>query len=95
MWIAGVVGISSNVTLYFAAMRGVPESHAGANLVNYLWPILTIVFCAIVFRQKLGAWQWLGMIVSFAGAASTPDGTRPGKICSPVRGFAGAVGGRR
>lgn len=52
--------------LYFIALKTAPVVQA--NLLNYLWPLLIVVFAALLLRQPVGARQWLGVLLGLAGA---------------------------
>lgn len=52
--------------LYFIALKSAPVVQA--NLLNYLWPLLIVVFAAALLRQPVSGRQWLGVLLGLAGA---------------------------
>ena len=66
----GVAGLLGYHALYFFALQTAPAIEA--NVVNYLWPLLIVVFSALlpvqVGGQRLTAWHVAGALVGFAGA---------------------------
>lgn len=52
--------------LYFVALKSAPVVQA--NLLNYLWPLLIVVFAAVLLRHPVSARQWLGVLLGLAGA---------------------------
>jgi drug/metabolite transporter (DMT)-like permease len=52
--------------LYFFALKSAPAVEA--NLLNYLWPLLIVVFAAALPGQRIGRRQLLGAALGLAGA---------------------------
>src|SRR5579864_9670775 len=52
-WIVGVGGLFGYHALYFLALRSAPPAEAG--LLNYLWPLLIVVFSAVLPGERLAA----------------------------------------
>ncbi|MBS7706421.1 aromatic amino acid exporter YddG [Chelatococcus asaccharovorans] len=65
VWLVGVSGLFGYHALYFAALRIAPPAEAG--LINYLWPLLIVLFAALLPGEKLRPAQILGAIFGFAG----------------------------
>ena len=53
VWALGVGGLFGYHALYFAALRLAPPAEAG--LVNYLWPLLIVLFSALLPGERLRA----------------------------------------
>lgn len=51
--------------LYLLAFRHAPAVEA--NLINYLWPSLIVLFAAVLLRTRLRAGQIAGTVLAFAG----------------------------
>lgn len=51
--------------LYLLAFRHAPAVEA--NLINYLWPSLIVLFAAVLLRVRLRAGQIAGTVLAFAG----------------------------
>jgi drug/metabolite transporter (DMT)-like permease len=77
--------------LYFVALRSAPPVEA--NLVNYLWPLLIVVFAALLPGVRVRGRQWLGTLLGLAGAALVVSGGR-GVALRPehVPGYLAALG---
>lgn len=69
---AGLFGYHA---LYFFALKHAPPVEA--NLINYLWPLLLVVFAAAVPGGRASGWQWLGTLLGLAGAALVVTGGEP------------------
>ncbi|CAH1653701.1 Permease of the drug/metabolite transporter (DMT) superfamily [Hyphomicrobiales bacterium] len=65
VWLVGVSGLFGYHALYFAALRIAPPAEAG--LINYLWPLLIVLFAALLPGEKLRPAQVLGAILGFGG----------------------------
>lgn len=52
--------------LYFLALKTAPAVEA--NLVNYLWPLLIVLFAALLPGARVRTRQWLGTALGLAGA---------------------------
>jgi len=65
VWLLGVGGLFGYHALYFAALQLAPP--AEANLVNYLWPLLIVLFSAPLAGEKLGWPHLAGVLLGFGG----------------------------
>lgn len=65
VWIGGIGGLFGYHALYFAALRLSPPAEAG--LINYLWPLLIVLFSAFLPGLRLTARTLLGAALGFAG----------------------------
>ena len=67
VYLLGVGGLFGYHAAYFIALRNAPPVEAG--LINYLWPLLIVVFSALLPGEKL-KWQHIaGCLLALAGAA--------------------------
>lgn len=67
VWLLGVTGLFGYHAAYFYALRHAPPVEAG--LINYLWPVLIVVFSALLPDERL-RWQHLvGSALALLGAA--------------------------
>ena len=64
-WLVGAGGLFLYHALYFAALRSAPP--AEASLVNHLWPLLIVLFSALLPGERLAARHVIGVLVSFTG----------------------------
>ena len=66
IYLLGVGGLFGYHAAYFIALRNAPVVEAG--LINYLWPLLIVIFSALLPGERL-KWQHIvGCILAFAGA---------------------------
>ena len=66
VWLLGVVGLFGYHFCYFFALRNAPPVEAG--LINYLWPLLIVVFSALLPGERL-KWQHIaGCVLALSGA---------------------------
>jgi len=66
VWLLGVGGLFGYHFCYFFALRNAPPVEAG--LINYLWPLLIVVFSAFLPGELL-KWQHIaGCVLALAGA---------------------------
>ena len=75
VWALGVGGLFGYHALYFMALRLAPPAEAG--LVNYLWPLLIVLFSALLPEERLRPHHLagvtaglIGTVVLFAGSGS-------------------------
>jgi drug/metabolite transporter (DMT)-like permease len=64
-WAHGVGGLFLYHALFFYALAHAPA--AVANLLNYLWPLLIVVFAAPILGMRLGARHIAGMGLAVMG----------------------------
>jgi drug/metabolite transporter (DMT)-like permease len=65
VWALGVGGLFGYHALYFAALRLAPPAEAG--LINYLWPLLIVLFSALLPGERLKLAHVVGALAGFAG----------------------------
>lgn len=66
VWLLGVGGLFGYHFCYFFALRNAPPVEAG--LINYLWPLLIVVFSALLPGERL-RWQHVaGCALALTGA---------------------------
>ena len=68
VWAVGVGGLFGYHALYFAALNRAPP--AEASLIAYLWPLLIVLFSALLPGERLKARHLVGAALGFAGAAT-------------------------
>lgn len=67
VWLLGAGGLFGYHAFYFTAMRNAPPVEA--NLVNYLWPLLIVLFSGLLPGERLRPHHVLGACLGFVGAA--------------------------
>ncbi len=65
VWALGVGGLFGYHALYFLALRLAPPAEAG--LLNYLWPLLIVLFSALLPGERLKFHHLLGALLGLAG----------------------------
>ena len=97
-WAVGVGGLFGYHALYFLALRLAPPAEAG--LLNYLWPLLIVLFSSLLPGERLaphhivGALLGLvGTVLLFAGngAAASSPASLPGLLAAFVAAFVWAA----
>jgi drug/metabolite transporter (DMT)-like permease len=66
-WALGVAGLFGYHAFYFAALALAPAVEA--NLINYLWPLLIVLFAGLLPGQRLGPRHLLGAALGLGGCA--------------------------
>jgi drug/metabolite transporter (DMT)-like permease len=64
-WLVGVGGLFGYHALYFISLRFAPPAEAG--LVNYLWPLLIVLFSALLPGERLAPHHVIGALLGLAG----------------------------
>jgi drug/metabolite transporter (DMT)-like permease len=66
-WMVGIGGLFGYHALYFLALRLAPPAEAG--LLNYLWPLLIVLFSSLLPGERLAAHHIVGALLGLAGTA--------------------------
>jgi len=64
-WVVGVGGLFGFHALYFLALRFAPP--AEVNLLNYLWPLLIVLFSSLLPGERLLPHHIIGALLGLAG----------------------------
>jgi drug/metabolite transporter (DMT)-like permease len=91
VWLLGVAGLFGYHALYFTALRNAPPVEAG--LIAYLWPLLIVVFSALLPGERLRWFHLGGAALGLAGTVLIV--TRGGGVSFETRyaaGYAAALG---
>lgn len=65
LWVIGMIGVYGNDALFISAFKYAPA--AQADLINYLYPILIILFASLLPNEKLSAKYIVAAILGFSG----------------------------
>ena len=65
-WLLTIAALSGYHALYFIALKHAPALEA--NLVNYLWPLLIVVFAALIGGSRVRALHWVGTVMGLIAA---------------------------
>ncbi|WP_348814862.1 EamA family transporter [Halomonas sp. H10-59] len=66
VWALGVGGLFGYHALYFIAQQNAPPANAG--LISYLWPLLIVLFVALLPGERLRGFHVVGSLLGFGGA---------------------------
>src|SRR5476649_1473870 len=92
-WIVGVGGLFGYHALYFLALRFAPPAEAG--LLNYLWPLLIVLFSSLLPGERLAPHHVIGALLGLAGtvllfAGNNSGGFAPGQVPGLIAAFVAA-----
>jgi len=92
VWALGVGGLFGYHFLYFLALQTAPAVQA--NLINYLWPLLIVLFAGLLPGERLGRAALLGAGCGLAGTLLLVSrGQGLGADPAHLDGYAAALGG--
>ena len=93
--LCGIPGTFLYYVFYYAGAARMEASHA--FIINYLWPIMSVVFACILLKEKLSWRKGIAIVMSFLGVITVAGGNAfpaatffPGLIL-PALYIAGAV----
>src|SRR6266436_96889 len=87
-WIVGVGGLFGYHALYFLSLRFAPP--AEASLVNYLWPLLIVLFSSLLPGERLALHHIIGALLGLAGTVLLFTGNSCGFASGQIPGLAAA-----
>src|SRR5665213_2924356 len=92
-WIVGVGGLFGYHALYFLTLRFAPPAEAG--LLNYLWPLLIVLFSSLLPGERLAPHHIIGALLGLAGtvllfAGNRSGGFAPGQLPGLIAAFVAA-----
>jgi drug/metabolite transporter (DMT)-like permease len=91
-WLVGVGGLFGYHALYFLALRFAPPAEAG--LLNYLWPLLIVLFSSLLPGERLAPHHIIGVLLGLAGTvllfAGNTGTFTPGQLPGLIAAFVAA-----
>jgi drug/metabolite transporter (DMT)-like permease len=92
-WIVGVGGLFGYHALYFLALRFAPPAEAG--LLNYLWPLLIVLFSSLLPGERLAPHHIIGAVFGLAGTTllfvgNSAGGFAPNQLPGLIAAFVAA-----
>ena len=91
-WAVGVGGLFGYHALYFLALRFAPPAEAG--LLNYLWPLLIVLFSSLLPGERLAPHHVIGAVLGLAGTvllfAGNTGSVTPGQVPGLIAAFVAA-----
>jgi drug/metabolite transporter (DMT)-like permease len=92
VWAVGVGGLFGYHALYFLALRFAPPAEAG--LLNYMWPLLIVLFSSFLPGERLAVHHIIGAVLGLAGTvllfAGSTSGFAPGQVPGLIAAFIAA-----
>ena len=88
VWAVGVGGLFGYHALYFLALRFAPPAEAG--LLNYLWPLLIVLFSSFLPGERLAVHHIIGAVLGLVGTVLLFAGNTGSFAQSQIPGFAAA-----
>jgi drug/metabolite transporter (DMT)-like permease len=93
VWLIGVGGLFGYHALYFLALRFAPPAEAG--LLNYLWPLLIVLFSSFLPGERLALHHIIGTLSGLAGTVLLFVGNEhgafePGQVPGLIAAFVAA-----
>jgi len=88
VWAVGVGGLFGYHALYFLALRFAPPAEAG--LLNYLWPLLIVLFSSFLPGERLALHHIVGAMLGLVGTVLLFAGNTSGFVAGQVPGLAAA-----
>lgn len=61
----GFIGVFLYQTFFFAAMSYLPAQEA--FVINYLWPVMVVIFAMLILKEEFNLKKIIGIILSFIG----------------------------
>lgn len=90
VWALGVGGLFGYHACYFAALALAPPVEA--NLLNYLWPLLIVVFSGLLPGERLRWWHIAGTAAGMLGCGLLIGGGTGGIELRYAGGYMAAIG---
>lgn len=92
VWVVGIGGLFGYHALYFLALRFAPPAEAG--LLNYLWPLLIVLFSSFLPGERLAVHHVIGAVLGLVGTvllfAGNTSGFASGQLPGLVAAFVAA-----
>lgn len=92
VWAVGIGGLFGYHALYFLALRFAPPAEAG--LLNYLWPLLIVLFSSLLPGERLATHHVIGALLGLIGTVlllvGSTGGFAPGQLPGLVSAFVAA-----
>src|ERR1700761_7668016 len=93
VWMVGVGGLFGDHALDFLALRFAPPAEAG--LLNYLRPLLIVLFSSLLPGERLASHHIIGALLGLAGtvllfAGNSGHGFAPGQVPGLIAAFVAA-----
>jgi len=88
VWAVGIGGLFGYHALYFLALRFAPPAEAG--LLNYLWPLLIVLFSSFLPGERLAMHHVVGALLGLVGTVLLLAGNSSGFAAGQLPGLLAA-----
>ncbi len=85
----GFIGLFVYSALYYYGLTKLSSQEA--CILNYLWPIMLVVFSCIFLKEKLTLMKGFAMLCSFVGIVILSSGGTAGSVGNPILGIAACI----
>ncbi len=69
LMLAGMIGSFLYYAVYFSGLKMAgADSAIEVSMMNYLFPIMTVIFSALILRERVTGLGFLSIVISFSGA---------------------------
>lgn len=89
--LTGIPGTFFYYVFYYAGTDILPASQA--FIINYLWPIMSVVFACIILKEKVTVRKCLAIAISFVGVGIVTGGSLSGFNVNTIKGAVFCVAG--
>lgn len=86
VWMLGVYGLFGYHFAYFTGIKNAPPIEA--SLINYLWPLLIVLFSSLLPGEKLRWYHVAGALLGLAGCATLILGKGEAALSGSALGYA-------
>ena len=86
----GFIGLFMYSALYYFGIEQLSSQEA--CILNYLWPIMIVLFACVILKEKLTVRKIIAMLLSFAGIVVLTFGSSDSRNGSRLLGIAACVG---
>ncbi len=90
VWVVGLGGLFGYHALYFLAIKTAPPVEA--SLICYLWPLLIVLFSALLAGEKLAWFHLVGVTAGLAGTVLIVGAKGVAPSAEYLTGYAAALG---
>ncbi len=91
VWALGVAGLFGYHFFYYLAFYLAPQAKIEVNLLNYLWPLLIVLFSALLPGERLKRGHIVGALCGLAGTALIVAGSGLSIQVDALPGYLSAV----
>ncbi|WP_448206100.1 aromatic amino acid exporter YddG [Azospirillum sp. sgz302134] len=91
VWLLGVAGLFGYHFFYYLAFYLAPQAKIEVNLLNYLWPLLIVLFSALLPGERLKRGHVVGALCGLAGTVLIVAGSGVSVEAGALPGYLSAL----